>query len=180
VPIAEIEARRLRDLVNDLPEPRRGIIRARFEEARRRFVAAGLWQKLQDRERWEEGESKRVGLEYFGQGVPCPFLEEESCSIHPDRPVSCREYLVTSPAENCARPSAESINMVPMPAKVWTALARLDRAAAGAKFIRWVPLIQSLEWAEQHPEEPAERPGTEWLRELFDNLTGEKSEGSKQ
>ncbi|HEY5241787.1 MAG TPA: YkgJ family cysteine cluster protein [Polyangiaceae bacterium] len=31
-----------------------------------------------------------------GETVSCPFLEEESCSIHPDRPPICREYLVTS------------------------------------------------------------------------------------
>jgi Fe-S-cluster containining protein len=36
--------------------------------------------------------------------MPCPFLEDESCSIHPDRPLVCREYLVTSPAELCAGP----------------------------------------------------------------------------
>src|SRR5262245_55056627 len=42
VPIAEVEARRLRDLVNDFPEPRRSQVRARFAEARRRLDAAGL------------------------------------------------------------------------------------------------------------------------------------------
>jgi len=171
VPIAEIEARRLRDLVYDLPEPRRTEIRSRFAEAHRRLEAAGLWQKLSDREQWVEGEFNRLGLEYFAQGVACPFLEEESCSIHTDRPVSCREYLVTSPATNCAKPSAETVRIVPMPAKVWTALARLDAPPAGSKFLRWVPLIQSLEWADAHPEEPVERPGPEWLRELFEHLT---------
>jgi Fe-S-cluster containining protein len=170
VPIAEIEARRLRDLVNAMPEPRRSQIRGRFEEARRRFEAAGLWQKMRARDQWVAGESNGFGLDYFAHGVPCPFLEDESCSIHPDRPISCREYLVTTPAENCSKPTAETIDMVPLPGKVWTALARLDRPPAGAKFLRWVPLILSLEWAEAHPEEPAERPGHEWLGELIDNL----------
>jgi Fe-S-cluster containining protein len=174
VPIAEIEARRLRDLVNDLPEPRRTAIRRRFAEAQRRLEAAGLWQKMADREHWAEGESNPVGLQYFAQGIACPFLEEESCSIHPDRPVSCREYLVTSPAANCAKPSAETVRMVPMPAKVWTALARLDAPPPGGKFIRWVPLIQSLAWADAHPDEPAERPGPDWLRDLFEHLSSKK------
>jgi Fe-S-cluster containining protein len=171
VPIAEIEARQLRDLVNDMPEPRRTEIRRRFGEAQRRLEAAGLWQKLLNRQQMAEGESRRLGLDYFAQSVACPFLEEESCSIHPDRPISCREYLVTSPAANCAQPSAETVRMAPMPAKVWTALARLDAPPAGAKFIRWVPLIQSLAWADANPEQPAERPGPQWLRELFDHLT---------
>jgi hypothetical protein len=63
-----------------------------------------------------------------------------------------------------------------MPAKVWTALARLDTPPAGAKFIRWVPLIQALAWADTHPEEPEERPGPEWLRELFEHLSKKKDE----
>jgi Fe-S-cluster containining protein len=177
VPIAEIEARRIRDLVNDLPEPRRSEVRRRFADGQQRLEAAGLWQELRDRQQWGEGESKHLGLDYFAQGVACPFLEEESCSIHPERPVSCREYLVTSPAANCSTPSAETVRMVPLPAKVWTALARLDAPPAGAKFIRWVPLIQSLEWADAHPEEPAERPGPDWLREFFDHLTGAAGSG---
>src|SRR5260370_42180432 len=45
VPIAEIEARRLRDLVNDLPEARRTEIRGRFVGAQRRVGGAGRWQK---------------------------------------------------------------------------------------------------------------------------------------
>ncbi len=179
VPIAESEARRIRDLVNDLPEPRRTVIRERFAEARRRLVAAGLWQQMDDRAAWPDGESyNRFGMAYFNQGVACPFLEDESCSIHPDRPVSCREYLVTSPAAHCANPSAQTIEIVPLPAKVWTALARLDPMPPGAKFIRWVPLVQAPDWADAHPEEPTERPGTEWLKELLDHLTNRKTRGA--
>jgi Fe-S-cluster containining protein len=174
VPIAEVEARQLHELVKNLPEPRRSAIQARFAEAHRRLAAAGLWQKLDARSQWHEREEKTIGLEYFGVGVACPFLEEESCSIHADRPVSCREYLVTSPAENCAKPSPETICMVPMLGKVWIALARLDSTPADAKYIRWVPLIQSLAFVETHPEEPADRPGPEWLTELFSNLTKKK------
>jgi Fe-S-cluster containining protein len=175
VPIAQSESRQLRELVNDLPEPRRSVIRARFAEARRRLEGVGLWQKLDERYQWEGPAFNQLGLEYFAQGVPCPFLEEESCSIHPDRPSSCREYLVTSPAAECARPTAETIRMVPLPARVWTALARLDGTAPGAKFIGWVPLIQSLAWAEAHPDEPAERPGPEWLQELFNHMNARKA-----
>ncbi len=46
----------------------------------------------------------RSARRYFHLGIACPFLEDESCSIHADRPISCREYLVTSPAVNCADP----------------------------------------------------------------------------
>ncbi len=170
VPIAPSEARRLRELVQELPEPRRSAILARFAVAKQRMEAAGLWQKMNARDHLPQSELQPLGLEYFALGVPCPFLEEESCSIHQDRPTSCREYLVTSPAENCSRPSAETIRKVPLPGKVWTALARLDGLAPGARYLRWVPLIQALEHAEANPDDPPDRPGPDWLTELFQYL----------
>jgi hypothetical protein len=46
VPIAEEEARQLRDLIEALPEPRRTAVRSRFREARRRLDEAGLLEQL--------------------------------------------------------------------------------------------------------------------------------------
>jgi Fe-S-cluster containining protein len=176
VPIAEVEARHIRAVVEALPEPRRSMIRARFAQALRQLQGSGLLDKLRGRDRWDEGDARKIGMDYFAQGIPCPFLEDESCSIYPDRPVACREYLVTSPAANCAKPSPESIRMVLLPFKVWTALARCDEAAPNSRFIRWVPLILAPEWAEAHPEEPPARPGPELLRRLFDLLVGRGSD----
>jgi Fe-S-cluster containining protein/SAM-dependent methyltransferase len=178
VPISEIEARDIRDLINELPEPRRTEIRRRFAQARQKLEESGLLGDLSKSDQWSEAEVQSLGLKYFYQGIPCPFLEKESCSIHPRRPISCREYLVTSPAENCANPDQKSveIELVNVPIKIWPALARLDDPSPGSRFIRWVPLILAPEWVESHPAEPSERPGPEWLRELFNNLTGEKTE----
>jgi Fe-S-cluster containining protein len=170
VPISEVEARHLAALVEALPEPRRAQVRARFDEARRRLAEVGLLETLRRRQEWAEEESRPVGEAYFRQGIPCPFLEEESCSIHPDRPIVCREYLVTSPAENCAKPRADTVNRVRLPMKLWPALALFDTAPK-ARFIRWVPLVLALEWVAEQPEEPAPRPGPELLRRFFDYLT---------
>jgi Fe-S-cluster containining protein len=171
VPIAETEARHIRDVIAALPEPRQTEIRARFTEARRRLEAAGLLEKLlHTDQQWVEGESVSFGLQYFRQGIPCPFLEEESCSIYADRPIACREYLVTSPAENCARPTAETVQCIKLPLKVWTAVARCDKVPPSARFIRWAPLILAPEWAETHAEEPPPRPGPELLKELFEYM----------
>jgi Fe-S-cluster containining protein len=172
VPIAEVEARHIGHLVNGLQEPRRTEVRGRFAEARRRLEEAGLLEKLLHPERWDAGERQSLGLAYFRQGIPCPFLEEEACSIYADRPIACREYLVTSPAENCARPTPETVEKVKPPLQVWTALARLDRTIPSAHFVRWVPLILAPEWFETHPQETPPRLGPELLRELFDHLTG--------
>ncbi len=175
VPIAEVEARDIRDVIERMPEPRRSLVRSRFAQARLRLEQSGLLEQLQRRPEWTEGEGRSIGINYFREGIACPFLEAESCSIYHDRPVACREYLVTSPPEECAKPTAETVHCVPLPLKVWTALARFDAPPAGARFIRWVPLILAPEWAETHTEEPPARPGPELVRELFDHLTDKKS-----
>jgi Fe-S-cluster containining protein len=175
VPISEVEARHIAALVEALPEPRRSQVRARFAEARRRLAEAGLLETLRHRQEWGKGESRSVGEAYFQQGIPCPFLEEESCSIHPDRPIACREYLVTSPAENCAKPSADTVDCVKLPMRLWPALALFDAVKPEERCIRWVPLILALEWVAEQPEEPAPRPGPELLRRFFDHLTAQKS-----
>jgi Fe-S-cluster containining protein len=169
VPISEIEAPRIRAVVDALPEPRRTEVRRRFADARRRLEEAGLLEKLEHAERFPDLKLRTLGQDYFILGIPCPFLEDESCSIYEERPVSCREYLVTSPAENCKQPTAETIRCVPLSAKVSTAMTRIEEDPR-ARFTRWVPLILAPDWAETHADAGAPRPGPELLRELFQRL----------
>ena len=99
VPIAASEARALAAHVAAMPAPRRDAIKARFAAARQRLAAAGVGADA-----FADTTPERrfvLALDYFRVGVACPFLEDENCSIHPVRPLSCREYLVTSPPAAC-------------------------------------------------------------------------------
>jgi Fe-S-cluster containining protein len=171
VPLSETEAHWIRDLVDRLPPSRQTEIRARFAQARQRLAEAGLLEKLLHPESWDKGEGWAVAMSYFRLGIPCPFLENEACSIHPDRPLKCREYLVTSPAENCRKPTADNIKMVALPFQMWMAIARLDNASPGDRRIPWVPLVLALEWAELHSETTEPRPGHEVLKQFFELLS---------
>ncbi len=172
VPISEVEARHVGRLVEELPEPRRGEIRARFVRARERLAEAGLLPKLETRESFAEGDSASFGLAYFHLGIPCPFLEDESCSIHADRPIACREYLVTSPAADCADPKPGVIDMVELPGKVWTALARAESAGRSSRFIAWVPLVLAPDWAATHPDPSEPRPVEDVFRGVLNQFAG--------
>jgi Fe-S-cluster containining protein len=178
VPISTVEARRLRDLIREMPEPRRSRIRVRFEAARRRLHESGMLEGLLHPERMPEEQAQALGLQYFYQGIACPFLEEESCSIHPDRPIACREYLVTSPAENCARPTAETVDCVKIPVQISRVVRRLDEHS-NPHPAHWVPLVLAPAWAEANPDIAPLRSGIELVREVFSRLTGEEIEGVK-
>jgi Fe-S-cluster containining protein len=170
VPVAESEARRIADLVAAMPEPRQAEVRARFAGVERRLAEAGFLERMRAAASLATpAERRAIGDAYFALQIACPFLVDESCSIHPDRPAACREYLVTNPAANCAHPSPETIRRVEVSTKVSRALFGLD-AGRGPARISWLPLSIALAWAEEHPEPPPERTGEEILRDFLGRL----------
>ena len=175
VPISQPEARRIRDLVESFPEPKRSQVRERFAEALRRIAEAGLREPLKDSQSWDRAARRRYALKYFAERIPCPFLEEESCSIHPHRPIVCREYLVVTPPENCATPTLETVVGISLPTRIWPIASHIEtqREGTDAQPIRWLPLIQALEWADSQTEEPPRRSGPELLRAMLERLTGD-------
>lgn len=162
VPIAPTEARVLADYVNSLPEPRREELRARFASALQRFESAGLAEKLRTLPKLDESECRPFSTLYFAERVPCPFLEDESCSIHSFRPLACREFMVISPAAECANPTPEKVETVPLPASTGHALRRLEGD--------WLPLILSLEYSESNPPGPPTGTGESVLRDIIDTM----------
>lgn len=169
VPISETEARAISRLVDAMPEPRRMSIRTRFSDARSRLDAAGMLGRYRNPERLTSVELMSLARDYFALGIACPFLEDESCSIHADRPLACREYLVTSPAENCANPAGCTIEPVPLALRVAAAVRAVDQNGRDDRS-GWVLLSLALEWATKYPESE-QRPAEELLQEYFDRLS---------
>jgi len=173
VPVTETEAHVLADLVAAMPEPRQSAVRSRFAKAIERFESAGILSHLRERTDWPDGQRSKLGRDYFEQGVPCPFLEDESCSIHPDRPLVCREFLVTSPAENCANPFVPGVKRLELPmASAFRTFARAAADIPADAPVPWVPLVLALEWSAENPEPPPTRTGTALLEQTFRLMTG--------
>jgi Fe-S-cluster containining protein len=160
VPLAPSEARALARLVDALPEPRRSVVRDRFESALKRLEATDLLGRMGTR---TPGERTALGTAYFQQGIACPFLEDESCSIHPDRPMACREYLVTSPAENCRTPRADNIEKVALEADPLPAVVQVENGG-------WIALILALRYRDGTAEPATNREATAILREVIGRL----------
>ena len=125
-----------------------------------------------------------VARKYFGLQIPCPFLEEESCSIHPHRPVACRDYNVTSPPSLCADPYKNDVEKVSMPIPLSIFLARLTAKLTGWK-PHLIPLTLVPQWVSENRDLKAGRwPGRELFQQFMSligappsSATGEKQPG---
>lgn len=168
VPISEIEARNLARVISKMPAKRRKEIKRRFKSAVRALEDQHLTERLQNA--WlldKDNDREKLALEYFDLDIPCPFLEEESCSIHPDRPLSCREFLVTSPPDNCKAPTEDSIDIVDLPARLsYFAYKFSDGEGKGPS--HWFPLSLALVWFEDHKNDAQPlKAGDEMLRQCL-------------
>jgi Fe-S-cluster containining protein len=157
VPVSRTEGERLLALVEAMPRERRTALHARFAAAEAALEGAGLAQRGQKTDR-------EMSLAYFALRLPCPFLEEESCSIHPERPLVCREYLVTSPADLCAGPAQEGVTPVAVP-KVSMAARGLQNEGED-----WFPLALLMKWAKTRPRKDVRKTGPEWTQRFLKGI----------
>ena len=113
VPVTPAEAYAVFLLVEELPEPRRSAVLARFADLEERLDRAGLAEPfLQGRRPLDDGTAQAEARRYISLRLVCPFLEDHNCSIYHQRPFACREYYVTSPAELCSTPFDSPVNVV--------------------------------------------------------------------
>ena len=180
VPVSEIELYQLAELVNEMPEPRRTAVKKRFEAACEHFDKLGWFEifrsaYLKPKTSIGEVESAiRVLHDYFEEGIACPFLEDESCSIHADRPVSCREYLVTSSPSNCASLDGKNIEMVDLPVKPSKTLKKIAETEDAGRSGQLL-LIEALRYTAAHAEQFEEKTGEQWMADFFGRLVNDKN-----
>ncbi len=173
VPLSIFEAESLAAWIRTLPQARQQELEARFHATLLTLRDKGLLERM-DPALWDEdtAQTQQLALDYLAARVACPFLVDESCSIHPIRPLICREYLVTSPPQHCADPMAGQVVAIPMPLKPSTVLFKLgelvEKAPPG-----WIPLVFLLVWmrSNAHPGDAIAGPGPEILYEFVKRLS---------
>lgn len=167
VPIAASEARAVAHHVAAMPEPRRSMIRSRFAAARAALDAAGVNHGPAALTEATIEDRLALGMAYFNAGVACPFLEAENCSIHPVRPLACREYLVTSPAENCRNPTMDNIATVKLGGSLAQAVFAAEAVMDGQQRLF---LVDALDYAARNPAPPPVNNGPSLVKAVFDVL----------
>jgi Fe-S-cluster containining protein len=173
VPVSIFEAEALTAWLATLPEEQMAVVRERFHRALSALSDAGVIDKLIEGN-WalDEEQATQTAIDYFHAGVPCPFLVDESCSIHPIRPLSCREYLVTSPPELCKDPSANDVSGIQLPLRLSRAMfafgQQLENDPRG-----WIPLVFLLAWGKSGatPGDFVSGSGPDVLKKFLDTVS---------
>ena len=147
VPVSEYEAVHLASVVRAMPSVQRSRIVGKFSEAIAKLDKAELLSELTNAYANEVHDWRKLlplKKKYWNLAIPCPFLEENSCSIHPHRPIACRQYLVTSDRAHCADiySEDEEHEVVLHPVDVGGAMASFS--GEGLQHSRVMPHIFSL------------------------------------
>jgi Fe-S-cluster containining protein len=169
VPVSEAETFDIRALIDAMPEPRRSELIERFRAGMEKFNSAGYFDKLDEAAKGSDEDYDEIIKEYFRFQVACPFLENESCSIHEARPITCREYLVTSPADLCDSAEGTGIENVRHFFQVKEAVISLSRDKTSQE-LPYIPMIRIMEWTDREADDSREQTGMEWMQGFFGQL----------
>ncbi len=174
VPVSPPEAFALHEAVQRLPDSQRRHLHEKIEASRVRLEEAGLWGRLSevaetDRQLSDE-DMEQTNRDYYALRLPCPFLENEACSIYSDRPAACRELLVTTPADLCQDIVRNPVRPIPVPVRMGTVLGMLWAELVGGP-VTLIPLPLALSWAARHGEQGKRRwKGSELLEKGMDKV----------
>jgi len=171
VPISPAEARLLTAVVKNMPDPGRLEIEKRFAQAAQQLRESGIMDQAMNYHRLSEKETGAMVKDYFELGIACPFLEDESCSVHPFRPLICREYLVISSPNHCAKLEEKHIKRLKLPVSVADTFSGMNGVRKKGEN-KYIPLVMALEWTEQHSDDCEYRPGPKWVQSFFADLSG--------
>ncbi len=179
VPVSPPEAFHLMDVVESFRPERRQVALERFDRTASALDERKMIDELLDPEVVTEPVLP-VARQYFALDLPCPFLADESCSIHPHRPVACRDYNVTSPAAWCAQPYEHEIAKIPMPLPLSVPLARLTGRLTREKPCL-IPLALVPRWAGARTELRGRQwPGPELFDRFLDELRSQYGSAASQ
>lgn len=153
VPVTPPEAMAIARRVAAQPAPRRRVLRERFADRERRLAAAGLRETfLRETPIADPAAARAAATAYHRLGLACPFLEDDACAIHAERPMACRLYLVSSSPARCSDPLTQPVAVLRMPLRPASALLRATEPVFGRPQLT-LPLVLALTYAGRHADE---------------------------
>ncbi len=153
VPLSVPEAFRLREELLAMPDEQgRALLQSCLDTAKKILDKK---PKEFDINELEGAESQiqisQLGKWYAGLNLACPFLSDSLCTSYENRPIACREYIVTGSALLCEDEWTDESQMVQMPVNVLECFGQLT-ADLEQSNIEAVMLPLALPWAQENLE----------------------------
>jgi Fe-S-cluster containining protein len=170
VPLAPAEVFFIVDRLLRIPAEQRRVPLECFQKNEERLASTDVITTI--REAKNSDGSNEIGCRYFQLGLYCPFLLNRSCSIHQWRPLACREYNVTSPAELCEDPFHNKIETVPLFRRISKGFSRLCSHVADLP-VGMVPMPLLFDYFETHKTKAQKGfPGIELFEMMLEFVFG--------
>lgn len=181
VPLSVPEAFRLWDDVSDLPADQRGSVYESCVAAAQKILEA-VPQDLAGNEptQTDSLHISRLGGWYAGLRLPCPFLSDGLCTSYQDRPLACREHLVTGSAAPCRGEGPAEPSVVPLPVSVLECLGQLTAELEQSE-LEAVMLPLALPWAKENIERSRQTwPATAMVERFIEILRETTNDGRQR
>ena len=144
VPVLPVEMGPIRKVIGSLPPAQREVVLERARHARGSAERAGLGPALDDAGGPTLASRHQLALDWFSLGLDCPFLEDRSCSIYAERPLACREYLVTNDPTSCEDPTGTTIAKIALKGSASEAYKRVATAIGIASPRTVIPFVDAI------------------------------------
>jgi Fe-S-cluster containining protein len=171
IPLSVPEAFRLREELLAMPnDVSNQIMRSCINTAEKILDKA---QRTAQMEGFSKNGKPRISQinKWYGElKLPCPFLSESLCTLYEQRPLACREHIVTGSSASCQIKSKCRPNVAIMPVSVLEALGQLtselEQTEVGA-----IMLPLSFAWAQDNIERAKRKwPAAEMVKRFVEIL----------
>lgn len=150
IPLSVPEAFRLREELLSLPANKSNqILNSCFDTAERILDNRPPTLSLKNSPKSAQSQTGLISKWYSGLKLACPFLSDGLCMLYEQRPLACREHIVSGSAILCQTSHKGDPNVVPMPVSILEALSQLT-AELEQSDIEAVMLPFAFAWAQDN------------------------------
>lgn len=114
-------------------------------------------------------QTRRLSRWYSGLKLFCPFLSDGLCTIYEQRPIACREHMVTGSALLCEAEWTDESQVIPMPVSIVECLgqlaAELEQSGIEAVMLP-LALLRAQENSARHERQWSAVTMVEWFVEI--------------
>ncbi len=147
VPLSIPELFFIVEQLQKMPPQQRFPLLSRFDTIEKQLIANYFIDQLRNID--QSKNDRTIAQHYFNLNLQCPFLDQQACTIHPWRPVVCREFNALSDPKLCADPFNNKISSISYPQRPSSILAKLfSKVTDTAPTLIPMPLL--FESFEQH------------------------------